>query len=144
MVSASLHADKQDNTISMVWYDPFRNSGSYFHQFPEGDHEWSEILDGKVFFEFDKHVDIVCSNPPYSCLNQVLVKSVELKPLIISFLVGMHNLTTKRIEFMNSHGYYMEKLHMCKIHNWYGMSFIIQFRLGVGENCMSYNRVYWK
>ena len=37
MVSASLYADKQDNTKSppfldeIVWYDPFRNSGNYFH-----------------------------------------------------------------------------------------------------------------
>ena len=49
MVSASLDADKQEN-MKMVWYDPFRNSGNYFFQFPEGgDHEWSEILDGRDF-----------------------------------------------------------------------------------------------
>ena len=56
MVLASLEsmvADKQDNSKTLpeiVWYDPFRNSGNYFHQFPKGDHEWSEILDGRDFF----------------------------------------------------------------------------------------------
>ena len=147
MVSASLYADKQDNnlgTASKVWYDPFRNSGSYFHQFPKGDHEWSEILDGTDFFDFDKQVDDICSKPLYSCLTRILAKLVEIKPLIISLLVGAHNLTPKRIKFLNDHGYFLEKLHMCRISGWYGMSVIIQFKLGSGENCMSYDRAPWK
>ena len=57
MVMSSLQHDKIDNAI---WYDPFRNSGHYYYHFPDGNHEWSEILDGKDFFDFDKPVDIVC------------------------------------------------------------------------------------
>ena len=150
MVSASLLsmvADKQENTKTlpeMVWYDPFRNSGNYFFQFPKGDHEWSEILDGKDFFDFDKHVDVICSNPPYSCLNKILTKLVEIKPLIISLLLGLHNITPKRIEFLNKNGYYLEKLHLCRVSGWYGMSVITQFKLGAGENSMSYDRAPWK
>ena len=150
MVSASLEsmvADKQDNSKTLpeiVWYDPFRNSGNYFHQFPKGDHEWSEILDGKDFFDFDKPVDVICSNPPYSCLNKILAKLVEIKPLIISLLLGLHNITPKRLELLNKNGYYLEKLHLCRISGWYGMSVIIQFKLGAGENIMSYDRVPWK
>jgi len=147
MVSASLSsmvANKQDN-MKMVWYDPFRNSGNYFFQFPKGDHhEWSEILDGKDFFDFDKHVDVICSNPPYSCLNKILAKLVEIKPLIISLLLGLHNITPKRIEFLNKNGYYLEKLHLCRVSGWYGMSVIIQLKLGAGDNIMSYDRVPWK
>ena len=153
MVSASLEsmvADKQDDSKTlpfldeMVWYDPFRNSGNYFHQFPKGDHEWSEILDGRDFFEFNKHVDVICSNPPYSCLNKILAKLVEIKPLIISLLLGLHNITPKRLEFLNKNGYYLEKLHLCRVSGWYGMSVITQFKLGAGENIMSYDRVPWK
>ena len=149
MVSASLSsmvANKQDN-MKMVWYDPFRNSGNYFFQFPEGgDHEWSEILDGKDFFDFDvdKNIDVICSNPPYSCLNKILTKLVEIKPLIISLLLGLHNITPKRLEFLNKNGYYLEKLHLCRVSGWYGMSVIIQLKLGAGENIMSYDRVPWK
>ena len=66
MVMSSLQNDKHDNAI---WYDPFRNTGNYFFQIPEGNHEWSEILDGKELFEFDKKVDIVCLNPPHSCIH---------------------------------------------------------------------------
>ena len=80
MVMSSLQNDNHDNAI---WYDPFRNTGNYFHQFPDGNHEWSEILDGRDLFEFDKPVDVVCSNPQYSCINQILAKTVELKPKYI-------------------------------------------------------------
>ena len=151
MVSASLVsmvANKHDNMKTlqeMVWYDPFRNSGNYFFQFHEGGHhEWSEILDGKDFFEFTKPVDIICSNPPYSCLNKILAKLVEIKPLIISLLLGLHNITSKRLEFLNKNGYYLEKIHLCRVSGWYGMSVITQFKLGAGENIMSYDRVPWK
>ena len=47
-----------------VWYDPFKNNGSYYNQFPNENKLWSEILDGKDFFDFNEKVDIVCSNPP--------------------------------------------------------------------------------
>ena len=148
MVSASLLsmvADKQDKQDEMVWYDPFRNSGNYFHQFPKGGHhEWSEILDGKDFFDFDKHVDVICSNPPYSCLNKILAKLVEIKPLIISLLLGLHNMTPKRIELLNKNGYYLEKLHLCRVSGWYGMSLITQWKLGGCKNSMSYDRLPWK
>ena len=42
------------------WYDPFRNSGSYYNQFPDAvSKEWSEIIDGRDFFQFNKKVDII-------------------------------------------------------------------------------------
>ena len=143
MVMSSLQNDKHDNAI---WYDPFRNSGNYFYQFPEGNHHWSEILDGDDFFAFPagKHVDVVYSNPPYSCINQILAKTVEIKPKYISYLVGVGNLTPKRLEFLNIHGYFMENIHMCNVTHFYGSSFIIQFKLGLGNNVMSYDRGYWK
>ena len=141
MVMSSLQNDKHDNEI---WYDPFRNTGNYFYQFPEGNHHWSEILDGEDFFNFNKEVEIICSNPPYSCINQLLAKTVELKPKYISFLVGMGNVTPKRLEFLNTHGYCMGKLHMCNVTHFYGSSFIIQFKLGLGNNVISYDRGYWK
>ena len=46
----------------------------------------------------------------------------------------MGNLTTKHIEFMNTHGYHPEKLHMCNVTHFYGSSFIKQFKLGLATN----------
>jgi hypothetical protein len=52
-----------------IWFDPFRNSGNYYNQFPTDKKEWCEILEGKDFFEFNKNINVIVSNPPYSMIN---------------------------------------------------------------------------
>ena len=140
-------AQKQIDMINYkeddLWFDPFKNDGSFYNQYPTDKKDWCEILEGKDFFEYDKDVDIICSNPPYSCIDDILKKSVELKPRIISYLIGMGNLTAKRIEYMNNNKYGLTKIHMCKVWKWYGMSFIVQFEKN-GDNCISYDRIVWK
>ena len=126
-----------------VWYDPFKNSGSYYNQYPTDNKEWSEILEDKDFFTFNKKIDVICSNPPYSFIDKVLTKCIELKPRVISLLIGVNNLTARRIEIMNKSGYGLKKLHMCKVWKWFGMSYIVQFEKGE-KNCISYDRVVWK
>ena len=44
------------------------------------------------------------------------LKSVELKPRVISYLIGVNNLTARRIEFMNNNGYYLAKIKMLKVY----------------------------
>ena len=39
---------------NLVWYDPFKNSGSYYNQFPSDNKKWSEILENKDFFDFNE------------------------------------------------------------------------------------------
>lgn len=126
-----------------IWLDPFKNSGNYYNQYPNENKKWCEILEKKDFFNFNEKVDIICSNPPYSILGKVLEKSIELKPRIIQYLIGMGNLTTKRIEMMEDAGYGLTKIHMCKVYKWYGMSFIVQFEKDK-KSIISYNRKIWK
>jgi len=126
-----------------LWYDPFKNNGSYYNQFPNDNKKWSEILEDKDFFTFDEKVDIICSNPPYSMIDKVLEKSVELNPRIISYLIGVNNLTAKRMEYMENNGYYITKIHMCKVFKWYGMSMIVVWEKDK-KPIMSYDRVVWR
>ena len=136
---AKKHIEMIEYNDNDIWYDPFKNSGNYYNNFPNDNKLWSEILDGKDFFDFNEKIDIICSNPPYSIINPILEKCIQLKPRIISFLIGMGNLTTKRIEFMNNNGYGLYKIRMLKVHAWYGMSFIVHFELGK-ENCIEIDR----
>lgn len=129
-----------------IWYDPFKNDGSYYNQYPQVPNEnkkWSEILENKDFFNFDEKVDIICSNPPYSMIDKVLEKSVSLKPRIISYLIGVNNLTAKRMEYMENNGFYITKIHMCKVFKWYGMSMIVVWEKDK-KPIMSYDRVVWR
>ena len=104
---------------------------------------WSEIVKEKDFFKFDKKIDIICTNPPYSIIDKVLEKSIKLQPRIISYLIGCNNLTARRIEIMNKEGYGLTKLHMCKVFKWYGMSYIVVFEKNK-ENVITFDRTVWR
>lgn len=139
---AKLNIDMIEFGDTEVWYDPFKNSGNYFNQFPNENKVWSEILEGRDFFKYNGHVDIICSNPPYSLMTPIIEKCIQLKPRVISFLIGMLNLTPKRIEDLNNAGYGLVKLRFLKIHEWFGNSFIVVFELGKG-NCIEIDRTIY-
>lgn len=134
--------DMIDYNENDIWLDPFKNDGSYYNQFPNNK-KWCEILENKDFFDFDEPVDIICSNPPYSCIDKVLLKSVELKPRVIQYLLGINNLTAKRLEFMEKYNYGLTKIHMCKVFKWYGMSCIFQFEKDK-KSIISFDRNVWR
>ena len=136
---AKTHIEMIDYKEDDIWLDPFKNSGNYYNQYPTKKKDWCEILEGRDFFDFNEKVDVICSNPPYSFIDKILNKCIELKPRIISFLIGVNNLTTKRIETMNNEGYGLYKMRMLKVWDWFGMSFIVQFELGK-ENCIQIDR----
>ena len=133
------HLSLINSLTSDKWLDPFKGKGAYYDVFPPATKDWCEITEGRDFFEYTEPCDIICSNPPYSLIDRVLEHSIELKPRIISYLIGQGNLTSKRIEYMNNNGYALTKCHLTKIFKWYGMSYIVVFERG-GTNCMSYDR----
>tara|TARA_R110000787_G_scaffold167324_2_gene280306 strand:- start:479 stop:985 length:507 start_codon:yes stop_codon:yes gene_type:complete len=126
-----------------IWFDPFKNNGSYYNQFPNENKVYTEILENKDFFLFRDKVDIICSNPPYSLMDAVIKKSIELEPHTINYLIGIGNLTARRIEMFEKAGYGMTKMHMCKVFKWYGMSVMVQFEKGK-DNVITYDREVWR
>jgi hypothetical protein len=140
---AKQQIDFIETSDSDIWFDPFKNNGSYYNQFPTENKVWTEILEGKDFFEFNDKVDIICSNPPYSIIDNVLQKCRELKPRVISLLIGFNNLTCKRIEEMNKSNYGLTRLHFCKVWKWFGMSVIVEFELDK-PNIISFDRIVWR
>jgi hypothetical protein len=143
---AKTHIDMCGGTADDIWYDPFKNSGSYYNQFPaeSAGKEWSEILEGKDFFEYEGKPTIICSNPPYSMIDRVLEKSVSLKPRVISYLLGIGNLTARRMEMMEKAGYKIKALHMCKVFKWYGMSVCVVWDNTIEKSIFSFDRTVWK
>jgi len=122
-----------------IWFDPFKNTGNYYNQYPTDKKVWCEILYDRDFFEFNGECDIICSNPPYSLMTEIIAKCIELRPRVISFLLGMMNLTPKRIEDFNKAGYGITKLRFLRVHQWYGNSFIVQLELDK-ENVIDIDR----
>jgi len=131
-----------------IWFDPFRGTGNYYNNFPccEDFRVYCEITEGLDFFEPYIDMDgsgVICSNPPYSCLDKVFEHSIACNPRVINYLIGINNLTARRMEMMEKGGYGLTKLHMCKVWKWYGMSLIVQFEKDK-ESIMSFDRVVWR
>lgn len=129
--------------------DGFFGTENYYNTFAEmfdknNTFDYTEIELGLDFFNYDKKVNIIISNPPYSIIDKILQYSVKLQPHTISYLIGQHNLTNKRIEYMNNNGYYLSKLYFTKIYEWYGMSIIVVFTKKAQHNCIDFDRTIWR
>jgi hypothetical protein len=142
LLVAQTHIKSIDSKPEEVWYDPFKGKGVYYNNFPTPNKVWTEISEGKDFFTFEGKVDIICSNPPYSCMDEVLKKSVELKPRVISFLLLEGKITPKRMEYMSKAGYGLSGMYMCKVFSWYGMAIAYTFTKGAqNEPKVIYDRI---
>jgi hypothetical protein len=137
------HIDMIEYNDNEIWLDPCKNNGSYYNQFPNNNKDYCEILENKDFFNYNKKVDIIIQNPPYSLIDKWIDKNIELKPRIISLLIGINNLTARRIEKLNNNGYGLIKLRMLKVWSWFGMSIIVLFEKNK-ENIIEIDRNVWR
>lgn len=141
---AKLHINTIKYNENEVWLDPFKNNGNYYNQFPTENKDWTEILEEKDYFNYNNKIDIICSNPPYSLIDEVLEKSIKLNPRIISYLIGFQNLTAKRIEKMEKAGYKIIYFHLTKVYKWFGMSLIITWEKTDKNSIINFDRNVWK
>ena len=137
---------KKYSKNNSLWLDPFRNSGVYYNNFDTDEKDWCEILDGRDFFKYDtSHNDItICSNPPYSMIDDVLKMSIMLEPKVISYLLLIHHLTTRRLESMEKKGYTIQNIYLTKVYKWYGMSAIVTWVKTNEPSIINYDRKVWR
>lgn len=140
---AKSHIDMIDYKDDDTWLDTSKNSGSYYNQFPTDKKDYCEILEEKDFFEYNQKVDVICDNPPYSILDNWFKKVIELEPRIYSCLIGMINLTPRRIKWFNDAGYGLKKLRIVRIYEWFGRSYICVFEKGA-KNCIEFDTEVFK
>jgi hypothetical protein len=65
--------------------EPCRGSGNIYNKLPRGS-LWCEIDEGIDFFDFNKHVDWIITNPPYSIFKEFLKKALRVADNI-AFLI---------------------------------------------------------
>jgi len=130
----------------LTWFDPFRGTGHYYDQFPDVRKKyWTEITDGRNFFDTKGKVDVIISNPPYSCITKVLEHTIKLRPTYISYLISVHNMTNKRMQFFNDNGYGLIHLYRTDIHRWFGTSSVITFQKGAKNmDGFEFDLMRWK
>jgi len=114
-------------------FDPFYGNGAYYSLydefFPQCRKEFTEIEMGKDFFAYDGRPDIVVSNPPFSLLTQILQRLFVLRPKCISLVLGVLNLTPKRLSIMENAGYRLVALRVESVRDWFGASVLLTWVL---------------
>ena len=112
--------------------DPSKGEGVFYDNLPtECKTDWCEIEEGKDFFSYDKEVDVIVGNPPYSLWNKWLEKTLELKPQRFCYIFGVMNLTPKRLQIIREAGYGISKIQFTTVDWWFSNSIIILFEKGI-------------
>lgn len=107
--------------------DPSYGGGIFYDNLPEYvNKEWCEIEKGKDFFEYDKRVDCVIGNPPYSLWNKWLDHTMKITDKFC-YIFGNLNFTDKRVRNIIDNGYGITKFHLVKIDWWFSPSYLVVF-----------------
>jgi len=92
--------------------EPCRGTGNIYNVLPEAD--WCEINEGRDFFEYDKHVDWIITNPPFKGVRDWFDKATDLADNIV-FLVLMHHIMDwKTKKLCESKGFGMKEIVFVK------------------------------
>ncbi len=73
--------------------EPCKGKGNFMKVLPKNT-LWCEIKKGKDFFDFNKKVDWIITNPPYSKMRKFIQKSMEVADNIV-FLTTINHLWLK-------------------------------------------------
>lgn len=84
--------------------DPCKGDGAFLKYMPE-DSDYCELREDKDFFSYNKNVDWIIGNPPYSIFEDFLIKSFEISDNV-SFLVPTNKVFQRQIimEMINKYG----------------------------------------
>jgi len=116
-------------------------TGNFYRVFPSD----TKNLFTKDFFKWKEMVSWIIDNPPYSCLDEWLEHSADVCEEGFAYLLGLHNITPKRIEFLEKKGFYITKIHLCKVFKWFGISaFIVWEKNASDRKIVDYDRIVWR
>jgi len=118
--------------------DSAYGTGNFYKSFPELHNSYYT----KSFFEENNKYDWIITNPPYSKIEEWIKHTTKLSKKGFAILIGLHNLTPKRIEEIEKRGFGITKIHLCKVFKWYGISAYIICEKGK-KSIIEYNRKVW-
>lgn len=101
--------------------------------------------EGDIFLLYSSvgAIDWIITNPPYSNLDNWFRQSCQVCRKGFAYLLGINNLTPRRMELANKADFGLSQLHLCKVFNWFGMSCFVIFEKGK-SNIISYDRIVWR
>ena len=85
--------------------DPCKGDGAFYNYFPDTKKDYCEITEGKDFFLYNKNVDWIIGNLPYSIFEEFLKKAFTISKNV-SFLVPTNKVFQRQVimEMINNYG----------------------------------------
>jgi len=110
--------------------DPFKGEGAFFGNFPPcAFKDWAEITEGRDFFSESRRFDWLISNPPFSLMSKVLLKTCALSIKGFAYIIPAHSLSYRRIKECESFGFYLSKTIYFQNPSAWGMGFQMMFAI---------------
>ena len=104
--------------------DPSKGAGVFYNHLPPCHKAYCEIEEGKDFFDWTTHVDVIVGNPPFSLWTKWLKHTVTLCDRFC-YIFGANNMTPNRLQLIHEAGFGVTKIHTVKVAWWMSQSFII-------------------
>lgn len=117
--------------------DPSAGKNAFYDKFTNREKYRCEIEDGIDFFNWDKHVDWIITNPPYSIYDAFLEKSFEVADNVVFFVPLAKAFKSNKVQkLVMSYGGLKEIVYM-------GSGPKHGFEFGFPVGCLYYKRG-WK
>jgi hypothetical protein len=119
-----------------VWFNNLQNENKFE----------CELEDGNDFMDWSQKVDWVVGNPPFHISWKFTEKAMEVAELGIAWLVNNQALnshfTPRRIELMQSKGFYLQKIQVVADKRWFGRYYYLIFTKDQNEFLSSKRESY--
>ena len=111
--------------------DPSKGGGVFYDNLPQTCiKDYCEITENKDFFEYNKNVDLIIGNPPYSLWDRWIQHTMTITNKFC-YILGCLNFTDTRLRKIFDNGFVITKFHLLKIDWWFSSSYIIIFEKGI-------------
>jgi hypothetical protein len=115
--------------------EPAKGNGSFYDQLPHPK-DWCEISEGRDFFDYDKKVDWIITNPPYSIYDRFLAHCLDLADNVVLLVPLVKALKSMGIiRLVESYGGLKEVFVI-------GSGGKCGFAVGLPTGCLYYRRDY--
>ena len=96
---------------SGIILDPCRGDGAFYVNFNTETKEWCELGEGVDFLTYNKKVDWIITNPPWSKMQQFLAHGMEVSDNIVYLTTINHYTTKRRIRDMRENNFAIKEIY---------------------------------
>ena len=128
--------------------DPCRGEGAFYDNYNTDNKDWCELGEGKDFLEYNKKVDWIITNPPWSKMRIFLEHGMKIADNIVYLTTINHYTTKRRIRDMKEMGFGIKEFYCVNTptsKTWQGSGFqlgaIHTMRDWNGPITMSYEKI---